>query len=88
MWRVIQGQAPARRSIWACCADTSSDDGEHNTDNEALLLFGLAVVAPHLLSHLLTLDELALALTCRFAFDMSPYTSTGNKCSRFLEGVI
>ena len=35
---------------------------KHNTDNDALLQFGHSVVAPHLLSHLLTLDELALAL--------------------------
>ena len=70
MLREIQGQAPARRAMWAYCADTSSDDGYHNTDNDALLLFGHAVVAPHLLSKLSALDELALALTCRFALDI------------------
>ena len=56
--------------MWACCTDTSSDDDKHNTDNDALLLFGHAVVAPHLLPHLSALDEVALALTCRFALDI------------------
>ena len=31
-------------------AQTSPDDDEHNTDNDALLLFGHAIVAPVLLS--------------------------------------
>ena len=50
--------------------DFSSDDDEHNTDNDALLLFGHAIVAPHLLSRLSALDELSLALTRRFALDI------------------
>ena len=53
--------------MWACCTDSSSDDDEHNTDNDALLLFGHAIVAPVLLSRLSALDELSLTLTCRFA---------------------
>ena len=61
--------------MWACCTDTSSDDDEHNTDNDALLLFGHAVVAPHLLSHLSALDVLALALEARLP-STSPLTIT------------
>ena len=61
MWREIWGQAPARRSMWACCT---------NTDNDALLLLGHAIVPPVLLSRLSAPDELSLALTCRFALDI------------------
>ena len=42
-----------------------SDDDEHDTDFDALLLFGHAVVAPLLLSPLSALDEVSLALICR-----------------------
>ena len=56
--------------MFACCDDTPSDDDKHNTDNDALLLFGHAIVAPVLLSRLSALDELFLALTCRFALDI------------------
>ena len=45
-------------------------DDEHNTDNEALFLFGHAIVAPVLLSRLSALNELSLALTCPFALDI------------------
>ena len=67
MFRGIQCRAPARHTMWACCTDSSSDDDEHNTDNDALLLFGHAVVAPMLLSRLSPLAELSVALTCQFA---------------------
>ena len=56
--------------MFACCDDTTSDDDGHNTDNDALLLFGHALVAPVLLSRLSAIDELSLALTCRFALDI------------------
>ena len=56
--------------MWACCADSLSDEDEHNTDNDALLRFGHAIVAPVLLSRLSAHDELSLALTCRFALDI------------------
>ena len=45
---------------------------EHNTDNDVLLLLGRAIVAPVLLSRLSALDELSIALSCRFALDISP----------------
>ena len=32
--------------MFACCDDTTFGDDEHNTDNDALLLFGHAIVAP------------------------------------------
>ena len=50
-----------------CCADTSSDGDEHN---EFLFLFSHATVAPALLSRLSALDELSVALTCRFSLDI------------------
>ena len=55
--------------MWACCADSSSDDDEHNTSNILLLLFADALVAPALLADLRELDELMVALSCRFALD-------------------
>ena len=58
-------------AMWPCCADSSSDDDdEHNTDNDALLLFGHAIVEPVLQSRLSALDELSFALTCQFALDV------------------
>ena len=74
MWREIQCQEPVRRAMWPCCADSSSDDDEHNTDNDALLLFSRAIVVPHLLSRLSALDELSLALNCRFTLDIFTIT--------------
>ena len=56
--------------MWAFCTDSSSDDDEHNTDNDALLLFGHAIVKPVLLSRLSALDERSFTLTCRFALDI------------------
>ena len=52
--------------MWACCADSSSDD----TGNTFLLLFADAFIAPALLSDLSELDELVVALSCRFALDI------------------
>ena len=42
--------------MWPCCADTASDDGEHNTDNTLLLLFADAYIAPALLAGLTDVD--------------------------------
>ena len=42
----------------------------YKTDNDALLLFGHAIVALVLLSRLLVLNELSLTFTCRFALDI------------------
>ena len=46
--------------------DTSSDDDEHNTDNNLLLLIADADIAPALLAGLSDVDELHMALGCRF----------------------
>ena len=51
----------------ACCDDTSSDDDEHNTSNTLLLLFADVLNAPVLLTGLCDVDELMVALGCRFA---------------------
>ena len=56
--------------MWACCADSSSDDDEHNTRNTSLLLFADAFVAPALLADLREVDELMVALSCRFSLDI------------------
>ena len=55
--------------MWACCDDTSSDDGEHNTSNALLLLIADALIAPVLLAGLSDVDELMVALGCMFALD-------------------
>ena len=43
------------------------NNDEHDTDNEMLLLFSYATVTPGLLSRMSALDELSVALTCRFS---------------------
>ena len=58
------------RAMWACCADSSSDDDEHNTSNTLLLLCADALVAPALLADFSEVDELMVALSCRFALDI------------------
>ena len=70
MWRELQPQAFASRAMWSCCADSSSNDDEHNTSNTLLLVFAGAFVAPALLADLRELDELMVALPCRFALDI------------------
>ena len=69
-----EGQAPppgaARHQMWGCCADSASDDEKHNTRNAFLLLCADALVAPVLLSGLTDVDELMVALGCRFALDI------------------
>ena len=56
--------------MWPCCDDTSSDDDEHNTGNTLPLFFADAYVAPALLASLSEVDELNMALGCRFALDI------------------
>ena len=62
--------SPAPRAMWACCADSSSDDDEHNTSDTLPLLFAEAFVAPALLADLSEVDELMVASSCRFALDI------------------
>ena len=53
-----------------CGSDTFSGDEEHNTNNTLLLLVADALIAPVLLSSLSDVDELMVALGCRFALDL------------------
>ena len=52
------------------CDFTSSDEDEHNTDNNFLLLFADIGIMPNLLDGLNDVDVLHIALGCRFALDI------------------
>ena len=52
------------------CDFTSSDDDEHNTDNNFLLLFADVGITPTLLEGLTEVDVPHIALGCRFALDI------------------
>ena len=56
--------------MWPCCDFTSSDDDEHNTDNNFLLLFADVDITPTLLEGLSEVDVLHIAIGCRFALDI------------------
>ena len=56
--------------MWPCCDITSSDDDEHNTDSNFLLLFADLAITPTLLKGLSEVDVLHIALGCRFALDI------------------
>ena len=56
--------------MWPCCDITSSDDDEHNTDSNFLLLFADVDITPTLLEGLTEADVLHIALGCRFALDI------------------
>ena len=56
--------------MWPCCDITSSDDDEHNTDSNFLLLFADVDITPTLLEDLTEVDVLHIALGCRFALDI------------------
>ena len=56
--------------MWPCCDLTSSDDDEHNTGNNFLLLFADVGITPTLLQGLTEVDVLHIALGCRFALDI------------------
>ena len=66
----FQSQAYCSRAMWPCCDVTSSDDDEHNTDNNFLLLFADVGITPTLLEGLTEVDVLHIALSCRFALDI------------------
>ena len=61
--------------MWACCADSLTDDDEHNTSNTLPLLFADALFAPALQADLCELDELMVTFSCRFALTFSPLRS-------------
>ena len=56
--------------MWPCCDITSSDDDEHYTDSNFLLLFADVDITPTLLEGLTEVDVLHIALGCRFALDI------------------
>ena len=56
--------------MWPCCDDTSSDGDKNNTDNTLPLLFADAYIAPAPLAGLSEVDELGIALGCKFALDI------------------
>ena len=58
---------PAEVSVPAV---TTLPTTRHNTDNTLLLLFADACIAPALLAGLCEVDELMIALGCRFALDI------------------
>ena len=66
----FQSQACCRCAMWPCCDFTSSDDDEHNTDNNFLLLFADVDITPTLLEGLTEVDVLHIALGCRLALDI------------------
>ena len=68
--QLFQSQACYSRAMWPCCDFTSSDDDEHNTDNNFLLLFADVDITPTLLEGLTEVDVLHIALGCRFALDI------------------
>ena len=63
-------QARYSGAMWPCCDSTSSDDDEHNTDSNFLLLFADIGIMPNLLDGLTDVDVLHIALGCRFALDI------------------
>ena len=63
-------QARCSGAMWPCCDFTSSDDDEHNTDSNFLLLFADIGIMPNLLDGLNDVDVLHIALGCRFALDI------------------
>ena len=74
----FQSQANRSRAVWPCCDYTSSDDEEHNTDNNLQLLFADVDSTPTLLAGLSEVDVLHTALGCRFALDMFTMTLHSN----------
>ena len=67
---VFSLKAYRSRAVWPCCDFTSSDDDEHNTDNNFLLLFTVVDFTPTLLEGLTEVDVLHMATRCRFALDI------------------
>ena len=63
-------EAYRSRAMLPCCDFTSSDDDEHNTDTNFLLLFTDVVITPTLLEGLTEVDALHTALGCRFTLDI------------------
>ena len=67
MWREIQLKHFCAARCFSVVLIRLPNNDEHDTDNEMLLLFSYATVTPGLLSRMSALDELSVALTCRFS---------------------
>ena len=67
---LFQSQGRCSFAVWPCCDITSSDDDEHNTDSNFLLLFADVGITPTLLEGLTEVDVLRIARGCRFALDI------------------
>ena len=63
-----------RIPLCASANEESDSSHKHNTDNTLLLLFADAYIAPGLLAGLSEVDELMVALGCRFALDIFTIT--------------
>ena len=63
-------QARCSGAMWPCCDFTSSNDDEHNTDSNFLLLLADIGIMPNLLDGLTDVDVLHIALGCRFVLDI------------------
>ena len=61
--------------MWPCCDFTSSDDDEHNTDNNFLLLFTDVGITPSLLEGLNEFDVLHIALVADLLWTYSRFRS-------------
>ena len=70
---LFQSEACRSRAMWPCCDITSSDDDEHNTDSNFLLLFADVDITPTLLEGLTEVDVLHIALGCRIAWTYSRF---------------
>ena len=69
--QIFQSQAYCSCAMWPCCDISSSDDDEHNTDSNFLLLFtGRLTLRPLCLRALTEVDVSHVALGCRFALDI------------------
>ena len=61
--------------MWPCCDITSSDDDEHNTDSNFLLLFADIGIMPTLLECLTDIDVLHTALVADSPWTYSRFRS-------------
>ena len=66
----FQSQAYCSRAMWPCCDFTSSDDDEHNTDNNFFLLSADVEITLTLFEGLSEIDVPHIALGCRFTLDI------------------
>ena len=71
----FQSQAYCSRATWPCCDFTSSDDDEHNTDSNFLLLFADVGITPTLLDGLTEVNVLHIPLVADSPWTYSRFRS-------------